>query len=143
MGIFADVWRFVEEVALNWRTGIAIVVFLLFSFPNAVLSDNYKSSLEKWFPIENRRKVLVVVAVIYIVIACFLAWEEAQESLQGGKFSLSPESGLDCDCASPRPPRARQTALRALEFPIVARHELLSGISQKCIVIKLSSDNSR
>jgi hypothetical protein len=79
--VVSHVREFVEAVAVNWRTAIAAVVFVLFSFPNAVLSEQQKRSLEQRFPpFQKRRQIVLAIAAIYVFIACFLAWDEQRNN---------------------------------------------------------------
>ena len=75
MGLISDVLAFSEAVFINWRTGTAAVIFLLFSFPNAVLSERRKNWLEGWLPAGRRRVIASALAVAWIFVASFQAWE--------------------------------------------------------------------
>jgi hypothetical protein len=43
-------FEFLWAVAVNWRTAIAVVVFGLFSFPNAALSGEARSHFDARWP---------------------------------------------------------------------------------------------
>ena len=72
----SHIWEFLVAVVANWRTVIAGVIFFLFSFPNAVLSEQLKLALEQRVSSELRRKIAVAIATIYVLVACFLAWDD-------------------------------------------------------------------
>jgi hypothetical protein len=74
--IVSSLLEFAMAVLVNWRTAIAAVVFAMFSFPNAVLSDKKRAEFDRKWPAEDRRKWLLRVSIAYIFVSCFLAWNE-------------------------------------------------------------------
>jgi hypothetical protein len=69
-------FEFLWDVLVNWRNLIAVVVFTLFSFPNAALSNEARANFDARWPPDFRRKWLVRIATGYVFFACFLAWNE-------------------------------------------------------------------
>jgi cytosine/uracil/thiamine/allantoin permease len=89
--IASHFFEFLWAVGVNWRTVIAAVVFGLFSFPNAALSDEGRAYFDARWPPEFRRKWFVGIALGYVFIACFLAWNEQRNrtiEIQGQESTL-------------------------------------------------------
>lgn len=79
---FKHFLEFVWAVAVNWRTAIAAAVFFLFSFPNAALPEESRLKLDRVFPPPRRRQILAIVAIGYVVIAAFFAWDDERAQLE-------------------------------------------------------------
>jgi hypothetical protein len=72
----SSVLEFAMAVLGNLRTAIAIVVFAMFSYPNAVLSNKLRQEYDRRWPVESRRKWLLLFSIGYIFVSCFLAWND-------------------------------------------------------------------
>jgi len=79
--VASNVLEFVMAVLINWRTAIAVVVFAMFSLPNAALSPDARLTFDQKWPVEVRRRWLVRIAVAYVFVSCFLAWDEQRNKV--------------------------------------------------------------
>jgi len=95
MGEFvSNILEFILAVAVNWRSAIAGVVFVLFSFPNAALSGEARANFDTRWPPDFRRRWLVRIAIGYAFFACFLAWNDQHNKvleLQGQQSNKEQE----------------------------------------------------
>jgi hypothetical protein len=92
------VWHVLEfgwAVLGNWRGLVAAAVSIVASIPNTLLPAKAKAYLEARFPLERRRKALVVVAFGLVFVSCFLAWDDqrSQKEIAEKKITELTEGG--------------------------------------------------
>jgi hypothetical protein len=75
----SHVGEFIWAVVVAWRNLAAVAVFCLFSFPNAILSDQHRAKYEKSWPSDRRRKWLMRAAIAYLFVASFFAWDKERK----------------------------------------------------------------
>ena len=80
MEFLSDLCGYAIAVLANARTGVAFVVFVLFSLPNAALPDSWRQVLDARFPTNVRRPIVATLAVAYLLFSGFLVWRDEHQN---------------------------------------------------------------
>ena len=71
-------WHFTVAIISSWRSnGAAVIVFIFFSFPNAIIwGAELRKRIDSALPVERRQKLVLALSVLYLFFACFMAWND-------------------------------------------------------------------
>jgi hypothetical protein len=77
---FSHLVEFIIAVASAWKTLVASAIFFAASFPKNILSSERQDQIDKFISPETRRKGLVWISGLFLLFACFQAWESEHQA---------------------------------------------------------------